>query len=108
MLKKSFIIATTAFGLTACSFAPIYEQYAKYKISDNDMAQVIAQFKPILYCIYPEAINKSHQDTYNLVYRKWSEAENASWAAIQYQIYVNTIGQRDTDLMAKDQNSLTY
>lgn len=106
MLKKSLILTLTALGLTACS-AP-YEQYAKYKISDNDMKQVIAQYKSMFYCVYPEAINKSQQETYDLVYRKLSNADSNAWTAIQYKLFIDTIGERDTNLMFQDNYSKIY
>lgn len=106
MLKKSLILSFIALGLSGCT--PTYEQYAKYKISDNDMKQVIAQYKNLLYCIHPESVGKSHTDTYNLVYRKISEAELTTWNYISYQLYINTIGQRDTNLMFDDNNSARY
>lgn len=108
MLKKSLILTLTALSLAGCSFTPTYEQYAKYKISDNDIKQVIAQYKYTFYCIHPEAINKSHQETYDLVYRKLSEDEDNAWKAIQFKLFIDTIGERDTGLIFQDHNSAMY
>lgn len=108
MFKKSLILSLTALGLAGCSTTPSYERYAKYKISDNDIKQGIAQFKSAFNCIYPEAINKSSQEIYNLVSRKMSEAEGRAWGVFRGGLFYQIIGQRDTDLMYQDENSKRY
>lgn len=106
MFKKSLILSLAAASLTACT--PTYEQYATYKISDNDIKQVIAKYKSFFYCFHPEAINKSQQETYDLVYRKLSEAEDTAWKFIQHGLFTNAIGKRDTDLMYGNLHSKMY
>lgn len=106
MLKKSLILSFIALGLSGCT--PTYEQYAKYKISDNDMKQVIANYKPILHCIYPQTVGKSHDEVYNLIYRRVSDAENQGWNNLISNSYIGVIGKRDAETVFLDKNSRIY
>ncbi|WP_118878931.1 DUF5358 family protein [Haemophilus haemolyticus] len=108
MFKKTLSVFSI-FVLTACgSSYQFIPQQPKYKISDEDMKEVVSVINKLEHCIHPELKGLTLEDADRKVYRKYSQEERILWNNAQLNTIVKVIGERDSRIIANDPASQAY
>lgn len=109
MLKK-ILLLSPIFMLNACiSYSGLIPPQPKYKISDEDMKEILLKVNNAEQCIHPELATLTYEEAQKKVYRKYSQAERLVWDRyVIPKTTIDVIGERDASILFNDPASLQY
>lgn len=107
MSKKYLSITVICSLLTACSSTNVIYT-PKYKISDEDVKEIILIGNNLEHCVHPELKGLTFEEADKKVYRKYTQEERILWNNVHVNTIYRVIGERDATVIMNDPASQAY